>query len=84
MTLLEKAASVDKGQFKPLNRDFPQQEIELALGWVAEEVTASQVAAVLDRGRNRSPGRLASWLMPRIRAAYRLGYLKPAQKRKAA
>jgi hypothetical protein len=72
LSLLEqaKAVNIQLGR-KP--REFNHDEIELALGWLSDEVTISQVSSVLG---SKSHGAALYRMAVALREAYRAGILK--------
>ncbi len=69
-SLLKQAKAVKMGRKQ--TRDYSEEEIVLAVGWLRDEVRESQVAAVMTFTHNNC----RHWLAGALQAAYRRGKLR--------
>ena len=75
-SLLAKALEHKPGRKNRL--DYTEQHAELAVAWLTNEISVSQVAMAL--GKNVS-GTVYVWLCQSLRVAYRLGMLHAAERK---
>ena len=69
-TLLQKALKVKKGHHRTLK--YNSEEVELALAWLEDEITFTQVTIVI----NKTGSNLYNFLAQALRKAYQKGKLK--------
>jgi hypothetical protein len=66
--LIERVLS-EKVKRKP--KDYPKEELELAIMWLVGEVETIQISRVL----KFTPGQIQTWVAPRLKAAYYAGMI---------
>ena len=69
-TLLQKALKVKKGHHRTLK--YNSEEVELALAWLEDKITFTQVTIVI----NKTGSNLYNFLAQALRKAYQKGKLK--------